>query len=114
MSDLTLFEKIYQGAIPAKFLHRDAFCFAIEDIEPKAPFHALIISVKPIPSLAALEPEDANVVAAIVQAARKIAFDAKLDRGWRLVTNVGLDSGQTVAHLHFHLLGGRKLGWPPG
>jgi histidine triad (HIT) family protein len=114
MADLTLFEKIHQGAIPAKFLHRDDLCFAIEDIEPKAPFHALIIPVKPIPSLAAVEPGDAAIVAACVQAARAIAREKGLETGWRLVTNVGSDAGQTVAHLHFHLLGGRKLGWPPG
>ena len=114
MAEPTLFEKIHRGEIPAKFLHRDELCFAIEDIAPKAPFHALVIPVKPIPSLDSVEPGDSAIVSACVQAARELAREHGLASGWRLVTNVGSDGGQTVPHLHFHLLGGRKLGWPPG
>jgi histidine triad (HIT) family protein len=114
MSEPTLFEKIHQGAIPARFLHRDELCFSIEDIDPKAPFHALIIPVKPIASLADVGPDDAPILAACVRAAQKLAKEHGLDNGWRLVTNVGGYAGQTVPHLHFHILGGRRLGWPPG
>lgn len=114
MSDLTLFQKIHQGAIPAKFLARRELCFAIEDIDPKAPFHALVVPVKPIVSLAGLGPEDGPIVAQCLALATEIAREHGLDNGWRLVANVGADGGQTVAHLHFHLLGGRRLGWPPG
>jgi histidine triad (HIT) family protein len=114
MSDLTLFQKIHQGTIPAKFLVREELCFAIEDIDPKAPFHALIIPVKPIPSLAEVGPDDDATLAACMALARKLAASHGLDNGWRLVANVGAYGGQSVPHLHFHLLGGRRMGWPPG
>ena len=114
MSDLTLFEKIHQGAIPAKFLAREELCFAIEDIDPKAPFHALVIPVKPIVSLAETGPEDDGILAACLALARKLATEHGLEQGWRLVGNVGIHGGQTVPHLHFHLMGGRRMGWPPG
>lgn len=114
MPEATLFEKIHRGEIPARFLLREELCFAIADIDPKAPFHALVIPVKPIPSLAGLEPNDAPIVAACLSAARKLAEENGLEQGWRLVSNVGLYGGQTVPHLHFHVLGGRRLGWPPG
>lgn len=110
----TLFEKIHNGSIPAKFLLREELCFAIEDIKPEAPFHALVIPVKPIPSLAEATEEDAPILAACLSAARRIAAEHGLAKGWRLVTNSGLEAGQTVPHLHFHVLGGRRLGWPPG
>jgi histidine triad (HIT) family protein len=114
MSEPTLFEKIHQGTIPARFLRRDELCFAIEDIDPKAPFHALIIPIKPIPSLADVGPEDTPILAACIHAAQELAKEHGLDAGWRLVSNVGGYAGQTVPHLHFHILGGRRLGWPPG
>ena len=114
MSDPTLFQKIHQGTIPAKFLAREELCFAIQDIDPKAPFHALVISVKPIPSLAEMEPGDEAIVSACIALARKLAAENGLDKGWRLVANVGVYGSQSVPHLHFHLLGGRRMGWPPG
>lgn len=114
MSDLTLFQKIHQGAIPAKFLARRERCFAIEDIDAKAPFHALVVPVKPIASLADAGPEDGVIIADCLALAADIAREHGLANGWRLVANVGADGGQTVAHLHFHVLGGRHLGWPPG
>lgn len=110
----TLFEKIHAGTVPAKFLLREELCFAIEDIMPEAPFHALIISVKPIPSLADTTDQDAPILAACLSAARRLAKEHNLEDGWRLVTNTGSDGGQSVPHLHFHLLGGRRMGWPPG
>jgi len=114
MSDLTLFQKIHQGTIPAKFLAREEHCFAIEDIDPKAPFHALIIPVKPIASLAETTSADDAILASCLATARKLAAEHGLDNGWRLVANVGAYGGQSVPHLHFHLLGGRRMGWPPG
>jgi len=114
MTDRTLFQKIHAREIPARFVYEDDLVFAIHDIDPKAPFHCLIIPVKPIPSLAAVTPEDAEILAAILLASRKIAKENGLAQGWRIVNNVGLHGGQTVAHLHFHLLGGRHMGWPPG
>jgi histidine triad (HIT) family protein len=114
MSEPTLFEKIHQGTIPARFLLREELVFAIEDIDPKAPFHALIIPIKPIPSLSAAEPEDGPTLTAILMAARRLAKEHGLDNGWRLVANTGGYGGQTVPHLHFHILGGRRMGWPPG
>lgn len=110
----TLFQKIHDGSVPAKFLLREELCFAIEDIKPEAPFHALVIPVKPIPSLADATDDDAPILAACLAAARRLAREHGLDTGWRLVTNSGPDAGQTVPHLHFHLLGGRRMGWPPG
>jgi len=114
MSDKTLFQKIHAREIPARFVNEDEQVFAIHDIDPKAPVHILIIPVKPIPSLAAATPEDAPILSAILLAARRIAEQMELVQGWRLVTNTGSHGGQTVPHLHFHLLGGRHLGWPPG
>lgn len=112
--DSTLFEKIHAGTVPAEFLLREELCFVIRDIKPEAPFHALVIPIKPIPSLAESTEADAPILAACLAAARKVAQEYSLCNGWRLVTNSGKDAGQTVPHLHFHLLGGRSLGWPPG
>ncbi len=114
MSEPTLFEKIHQGTIPAKFLLREELVFAVEDIDPKAPFHALIIPIKPIPSLSDATPEDAPILAAILLAAKRLAKEHGLENGWRLVSNTGGYAGQTVPHLHFHILVGRRMGWPPG
>lgn len=114
MPEPTLFQKIHQGTIPAKILFREELCFAIEDIDPKAPFHALVIPVKPIESLETATIEDSDILAACLLAAKRLAREHGLDNGWRLVANVGGYGGQTVPHLHFHILGGRRLGWPPG
>ena len=114
MAEPTLFQKIHQGTIPATFLARGEHCFAIQDIEPKAPFHALIITVKPIPSLAGIAPEDGAILLACLEMARDLAKENGLDEGWRLVSNVGRHGSQSVPHLHFHLLGRRQMGWPPG
>jgi len=109
MSDPTLFQKIHQGTIPATFLAREELCFAIQDIAPEAPFHALVVPVKPIPSLAGISPEDAPILVACLALAQRLAREHGLDNGWRLVSNVGIHGSQSVQHLHFHLLGGRQL-----
>jgi histidine triad (HIT) family protein len=115
MANETLFTKIINGEIPAKVVYRDERVIAIRDINPQAPTHLLIIPIKPIPSLAHVEPEDADVLTALFLAVRRIAEQEGLaEEGYRLVINTGALAGQVVPHLHLHLLGGRQMGWPPG
>ncbi len=112
---MTLFAKILAGEIPADFVYQDELAVAFRDISPQAPFHALVIPRKPLTSVAAAEQEDAGLLGHLLRVAAKIAADAGLDeRGYRVVTNVGEDGGQTVEHLHLHVLGGRAMSWPPG
>ena len=87
-------------------------CF--KDIDPKAPFHVLIIPKQHIDSAAKIDSSNSSIVAHIFEVAAKIAAENKLDGGFRIVTNCGEDGGQTVNHLHFHMLAGRSLAWPPG
>ncbi len=114
MAEKTLFERIAEGEIPGDFVHEDDRCFAIRDINPKAPTHILIIPRKPIPSNDHVEPEDADLVGHLFVVAKSIAASEGLVLGYRLVFNCGPDGGQEVAHLHLHLLGGRRMSWPPG
>ena len=109
-----LFCKIASGQIPSSKVYEDESVLAFNDIDKKAPVHILIIPKKHVASVAALEDEDFDTVAHIIRVARNIAAAQGLDNGFRLVANTGQDGGQTVDHLHFHLLGGRALGWPPG
>lgn len=114
MSDC-LFCKIAEGAIPADVVHRDDDVVAFRDIDPKAPVHILLIPKRHIPSLADADDGDGALLAKILRLAADLAVQEGVDDGgWRLVTNRGGDGGQSVFHLHFHLLGGRPLGWPPG
>lgn len=114
MSEKTIFEKIFAGEIPARMVHEDEICGAFHDINPQAPIHVLVVPRKPISGISALEPADAPIVGHLLVTARKIAEDLGLDEGFRLVVNDGEDGQQTVPHLHIHLLGGRRLRWPPG
>ncbi len=110
-----LFCKIAAGQIPGKIVHQDQDVVAFEDINPKAPHHILFIPRRHVGSMADLTLEDGPMLASLFTTAKNLAHDRGLDeRGYRFVTNVGPDSGQSVFHLHFHLLGGRKLAWPPG
>jgi len=112
-----LFCKIVDRLIPAKIIHEDAFCVAFADLNPQAPHHILFIPKAHIASIAELTVEDSEMLGHLFAAAAQMARDLNLtepERGYRLVTNVGHDAGQSVHHLHFHLLGGRPLGWPPG
>ena len=109
-----LFCKIASGQIPSSKVYEDESVLAFNDIDKKAPVHILIIPKKHVASVAALEDEDFDTVAHIIRVARNIAAAQGLDNGFRLVANTGQHGGQTVDHLHFHLLGGRALGWPPG
>lgn len=109
-----LFCRIVSGSIPAKKAYEDDQALAFYDIDPKAPVHVLIIPKKHIDSIAAAGEEDFALVAHLMRVAQKLAKELKLDNGFRLVINTGKDGGQSVGHLHIHLLGGRAMGWPPG
>jgi histidine triad (HIT) family protein len=111
---MSIFAKIIAREIPADIVYEDEVCLAFRDISPKAPTHILVIPKKPIVSLADLTPQDEAIVGRCVIVASQVAKEQNLDNGYRLVVNCGNDGGQEVPHLHFHLLGGRKMTWPPG
>ena len=110
----TIFGRIIRGEIPARIVHDDDRCLAFHDVAPQAPVHVLVIPKKPIPTLAAASAEDADLFGHLMTVATEIARTLGLTGGYRLVVNCGPDGGQSVDHLHIHLLGGRPLGWPPG
>lgn len=113
MSDC-LFCKIIAGEIPSTKIYEDEYVYAFADIEPQAPFHAVIVPKVHISSPANITSENSNYVAKIFEAVSKIAKSENLADGFRVVSNCGKDGGQTVGHLHFHLLARRNLQWPPG
>lgn len=106
----TVFSKIVKGEIPSEKVYETDNILAFKDINPKAPVHILIIPKKEIKDLQSLQPEDYSLISEIMQAAQKIANDLGVADGYRLLTNNGPLAGQEVFHLHFHLLGGKKLG----
>ena len=111
----TLFQKIADREIPAKFVFEDELCFAIEDINPQAPVHVLVIPKRVVARLGVAEESNAALLGHLLVVAGKIARERGIDAtGFRTVVNSGRDAGETVPHLHVHLLGGRALGWPPG
>lgn len=109
-----LFCKIVEGKIPANRLYEDDLCIAFPDINPQAPTHLLIIPKQHIASQAKAVAEHTPLLGHLMAVAADIARKRKLDRGYRVVINTGEDGGQTVNHLHLHLLGGRAMTWPPG
>ncbi len=109
-----LFCKIINGEIPSNKVYEDELVFAFRDIEPQAPTHILIIPKQHIKSAAEIDESNSAVVAHIFEVAAKIAKQEGLDDGFRIVNNCGDSAGQTVKHLHFHLMGGRDFGWPAG
>lgn len=110
-----LFCRMVAGDIPADVVLETDRVFAFRDINPQAPTHILLIPKEHIESLDAIRDDHGPLLADIVQAAAHLAHTEGIDgSGWRLVSNVGPDAGQAVFHLHFHLLGGRPMGWPPG
>lgn len=109
-----LFCKIIAGEIPSKKVYEDEQVYAFCDIDPQAPVHILMIPKAHIPSAAQITAENSAVVAHIFEVAAKLAEEAGLKDGFRVVTNCGDSAGQSVKHLHFHLLGGRDFTWPPG
>jgi histidine triad (HIT) family protein len=114
MAAKTIFKKIIDREIPAKIAYEDDLCLAFHDISPKAPTHVLVVPKKEITSLAAAADEDVQLLGHLLRVARDLAKQLGLTDGYRVVTNCGPDGGQSVDHLHLHLLGGRQLGWPPG
>jgi histidine triad (HIT) family protein len=110
-----IFCKIIAGEIPSKKVYEDEQCYAFYDIEPVAPTHVLVIPKKHIASLAELNDAEAPLAGHLLLVIKKIAAQLGLDKdGYRVVNNIGEQGGQTVFHLHFHLLGNRELSWPPG
>lgn len=109
----TLFAKIIRKEIPADIVYEDEHAIAFNDIHPVAPVHILVIPKKPIVNVASATHEDQNVLGHLLLVANKVAQQAKLN-DYRIVSNSGEGAGQSVFHLHFHIIGGRPLGWPPG
>lgn len=110
-----LFCKIASGQIPGNIVYQDEDVVAFKDIHPQAPVHILLISRRHIPSIADVTPEDGPLLGLLFSVAAKLAHKLGVDEGgYRVVTNIGRDAGQSVFHLHFHLLGGREFSWPPG
>ena len=109
-----LFCKIIAGQIPATVVYRDERVVAIRDINPAAPTHVLLMPVRHISSMAEADSEAGELIGALHLAAAQVARQEQLTSGYRLVVNAGPDGGQTVGHLHVHLLGGRAMRWPPG
>ena len=109
-----LFCKILAEEIPSTKVYEDDYVYAFKDIAPQAPFHAVVIPKKHIQSAADINSENSVYVSKIFEAVATIAKENNLSNGFRVVTNCGEDGGQTVGHLHYHMLGGRLLAWPPG
>jgi len=109
-----LFCKIIDGSIPSTAVYEDELCYAFADLHPQAPVHLLVVPREHIASLDDTDQSDGLLLAHLLWAAGEIARDKGLAKGYRLVVNTGEDGGQTVEHLHVHLLGGRPLTWPPG
>ncbi|HAQ98711.1 MAG TPA: histidine triad nucleotide-binding protein [Verrucomicrobiales bacterium] len=111
---MTLFEKIIQRHIPADIVFEDDQVLAFKDINPAAPTHVLVIPKRPISRIDAANAEDQSLIGHLMLKAAEIARELKLENGFRLVINNGPDGGESVPHLHCHILGGRALQWPPG
>lgn len=114
MSDKTIFKRIIDGEIPANIVHEDEHCLAFHDISPQAPVHVLVIPKKEIRSIDDLNEEDQLLVGHLMLTIQKLAQQLEVANGYRVISNCGARAGQTVDHLHFHLMGGRDLQWPPG
>jgi histidine triad (HIT) family protein len=114
MAEKTLFQKIMDREEPGDILYEDDRCVALRDINPQAPTHVLIVPRKPIPTLDELTEEDEALVGHLFLVAQKVAAEEGLTDGYRTVFNNGSDAQQTVEHIHLHLIGGRRMSWPPG
>ncbi len=114
-SAVTLFEKIAAREIPANIVYEDDLAVAFQDIRPQAPVHILLVPRRPVPRIAEAQSDDQALLGHLLLKAAAVAKRAGLgESGFRLVINNGADGGETVPHLHVHILGGRALGWPPG
>lgn len=110
----TLFEKIIAREIPATIEHEDDSCIVIHDIDPQAPTHLLVIPKQVVPRIGEAKAEDQALLGHLLLTAGKVARSLDLEGGYRIVINNGRDGGETVPHLHVHVLGGRAMAWPPG
>ncbi len=110
----TIFKRIIDREIPAAIIYEDEYCLAFHDVTPQAPTHVLVIPKQEIANLDALADADGPLMAHLWLAIRNLARQLRLDDGYRVVVNCGRDGGQSVDHLHFHLLAGRQMAWPPG
>ncbi|MCL2932508.1 MAG: histidine triad nucleotide-binding protein [Trichodesmium sp. MAG_R03] len=110
----TIFSKIIRREIPADIVYEDETTLAFKDINPQAPIHILVIPKKPIPKLDDSVPEDQILMGNLLFIAKRVAEEQGIQNGYRVVINNGPDAGQTVFHLHLHVLGGRQMKWPPG
>ena len=114
MTEKTVFQKIIDRELPADIVHEDEQCVAFRDIAPAAPTHILVVPKKPVDQVENLAPEDAPLMGHLVYVASQLARTEGLHEGYRLVVNNGAEGGQSVFHIHLHLLGGRQMAWPPG
>ncbi len=111
----TIFKKIIDKEIPAEIVYEDELCLAFHDVSPQAPVHVLLIPKKEIVNVASLEEEDRVLAGHLLMTVGKVARELGVDQdGYRVVANCGLNGGQSVDHLHLHILAGRQLNWPPG
>jgi histidine triad (HIT) family protein len=114
MAQETIFSKIIQRQIPADIVYEDDLALAFKDVNPQAPVHILVIPKRPITKLKDAEPQDQELLGHLLLTAKNVAQQAGLTNGYRIVINNGDDGGQTVDHLHLHILGSRQMNWPPG
>ena len=110
----TLFERIIAREIPAKIEYEDDHCIVIHDIDPQAPTHLLTIPKQVIPRISEVDPAQEALLGHLLRTAASVAAKLQLENGFRIVINNGKDGGETVPHLHVHVLGGRSMAWPPG
>jgi histidine triad (HIT) family protein len=110
----TIFSKIIRKEIPADIVYEDDLALAFRDIAPQAPIHILVIPKKPLIQLADAESDDHALMGHLLLTVKRVAKQEGLEKGYRVVINNGSDGGQTVDHLHLHILGGRQMEWPPG
>jgi histidine triad (HIT) family protein len=110
----TLFERIIAREIPAKIEHEDEHCIVIHDIDPQAPTHLLVVPKQVIPRIAVASPGEQSLIGHLLLTAATMAEKQGLEKGFRIVINNGKEGGETVPHLHVHVLGGRPMAWPPG
>jgi histidine triad (HIT) family protein len=110
----TIFQRIIDREIPAEIVYEDDRCLAFRDVNPQAPTHVLLVPKSPIPSLDESAEDDAALLGHLILMIPRLATQLNLTAGYRVVVNCGPDGGQSVDHLHFHILGGRALDWPPG
>ncbi|HEY9895152.1 MAG TPA: histidine triad nucleotide-binding protein [Candidatus Sericytochromatia bacterium] len=110
----TIFSKIIRKEIPAEIVYEDNLALAFKDVNPQAPVHILVIPKQAIAKLSDAEAPDHALMGHLLLTAKRVAEQVGLTNGYRLVINTGADGGQSVDHLHLHILGGRSMGWPPG